>query len=440
MARTPSTRRSFFGVAGGVALLCTIGGRGGRRLRARRAHGGRCGRRARPPPARRRRPGRAADPAGAGRDPARVLDPGRDRALGDHAAAPRRVAQPPALGPQRRSPRTSTALMTPGFAGYVTRSDDPRPDADRRGRRRARRALPQRRPQARPGGHDAPARRQVQPGVRRRLHGRVHARGRVHRARRDLHLPVGVHAGIGRRLAVPRPRAQPHAQHVPRAVRRDHRPPEGREAARPRLHAVRPPAPAAGHPPGGQLPLHQRPRLRGQHADADRARRRGRRDPRVRHGLQLPHVPHPRPPLEGPGGGVHRQPGDGAERDASRPASSRTTRVAGSTTATSSPTRTWGWRAGTWSTPETRGEVMRILLAARRPGGRAARARRRERTDVPRAEGARARSRPSPRARTRPTPSARRRALRLHGRSRRPSTRRAPATRSACATASTARP
>ena len=34
---------------------------------------------------------------------------------------------------------------------------------------------------------------------------------------RDVHLPVGVHARVGRRLAVSRPRAQPHAQHVPRA-------------------------------------------------------------------------------------------------------------------------------------------------------------------------------------------------------------------------------
>ena len=33
-------------------------------------------------------------------------------------------------------------------------------------------------------------------------------------------------------LALPRPRAQPHAQHVPRAVRLDHRAPEGREGAR----------------------------------------------------------------------------------------------------------------------------------------------------------------------------------------------------------------
>ena len=237
-----------------------------------------------------------------------------------------------------------------------------------------------------PGGHDAPARRQVQPGVRRRLHGRVHARGRLHRARRDVHLPVGVHAGLGRRLALSRPRPQPHAQHVPRAVRRDDRAAQGRAAARPRLHAVRPPAPAAGHAAATELPLLQRPRLRGQHADADRARRRGRRDHGVRHGLELPHVPHPRPPLAGPGGDVHRQPGDGARTRASRPASSRTTRVAGSTTATSSRIRTSAWRAGTWSTPE-REESHAHPTARRGPAVGAARARRRERPDVPRAQG-----------------------------------------------------
>ena len=123
---------------------------------------------------------------------------------------------------------------------------------------------------------------------------------------------------------------------------------------------------AAGHRPGAQLPLLQRPRLRGQHADAARARRRGRRDQRVRHGLQLPHVPHPRPPLEGPGGGLHRQPGVRARTSASRPASSRTTRAAGSTTATSSPTRTRAWRAGTWSTlGERRGHCASSLLVCR---------------------------------------------------------------------------
>ena len=34
-----------------------------------------------------------------------------------------------------------------------------------------------------------------------------------------------------------------------------------------------------------------------------------------RHGLELPHVPHPRPPLARSGGGLHRQPGVRAERD-----------------------------------------------------------------------------------------------------------------------------
>ena len=41
--------------------------------------------------------------------------------------------------------------------------------------------------------------------------------------------------GVGRRVAVPRPRPQPHAEHVPRTVRRDHRPrpraPSGRTAS-----------------------------------------------------------------------------------------------------------------------------------------------------------------------------------------------------------------
>ena len=140
--------------------------------------------------------------------------------------------------------------------------------------------------------------------------------------------------------------------------------PRGREVAGPRLHPVRAPAPAAVTRPGAQLPLLQRPRLRRQHADAARARRRGRRDQRVRHGLQLPHVPHPRPPLEGSGGGLHRQPGVRDRTSASRPASSRTTRVAGSTTATSSRIRTRGWRAGTSSTRRRGGRSFAFRCAS----------------------------------------------------------------------------
>ena len=58
---------------------------------------------------------------------------------------------------------------------------------------------------------------------------------------------LGVHAGLGRRLALPRPRAEPHAQHDARAVRRDHRPREGRAEARRRARAVHALVPAAGH-------------------------------------------------------------------------------------------------------------------------------------------------------------------------------------------------
>ena len=66
---------------------------------------------------------------------------------------------------------------------------------------------------------------------------------------RGVHVPVGVHPGRGRRLAVPRPRPQPHAEHVPRPVRldRDHR--EGREAPGRQLHADAAPADAAGDRP-----------------------------------------------------------------------------------------------------------------------------------------------------------------------------------------------
>ncbi len=41
---------------------------------------------------------------------------------------------------------------------------------------------------------------------------------------------------------------------------------------------------------------------------------RGRRGQRLRAGLELPHLPHPRPPLAGRGGGLHRQPGVRGER------------------------------------------------------------------------------------------------------------------------------
>ena len=59
-------------------------------------------------------------------------------------------------------------------------------------------------------------------------------------------------------------------------------------------------AAAAGHRPRAPVPVHQRPRLRRQHADAAGQGRPGRRHPRDGDGLQLPRLPHPRAPLEGP--------------------------------------------------------------------------------------------------------------------------------------------
>ena len=54
---------------------------------------------------------------------------------------------------------------------------------------------------------------------------------------------------------------------------------------------------AADHRPQPRLPVHQRARLRGQHADAEGQGRPGRRHPRLRDGLQLPRLPHARAPL-----------------------------------------------------------------------------------------------------------------------------------------------
>ena len=102
----------------------------------------------------------------------------------------------------------------------------------------------------RPGGDHAPARRQVQPGVRRRLPGRLHPRRRLRRPGRGVHLHVGGDARCGRRLALPRPRPQPHAEHLPRALRRDHRPRARREAARRRGRA----SSSTRFPPPGHRP------------------------------------------------------------------------------------------------------------------------------------------------------------------------------------------
>ena len=172
--------------------------------------------------------------------PARVLDPGRDAALGDHPDAARRVAQPPVPQPQ-----------------HLPRVHVPRDDAGLRGATQRRRTSPARRCTREVGDvlvvHFRNADRKLRQAVTMHPHGVKYNpeydgayMGEFTRAGgfiapgRDVHLPVGVHAGLRRRLAVPRPRAQPHAEHVPRPVRRDHRAPEGRQAAGPHLHASSP--------------------------------------------------------------------------------------------------------------------------------------------------------------------------------------------------------
>ena len=162
MAPHPTTRRSFFGLAGGAALFCTIGGRtidvsAPRGLKKADAAAASVS-----------RPRAAAALAVPQIQPA----PGGVRREYWIQAETVRWAITPTGRDDWHGRRLSgrnvyTAyvyrLMTPGSRATPRRSDDPRADADRRGRRRARRALPQRRPQARPGRDDAPARRQVHP-------------------------------------------------------------------------------------------------------------------------------------------------------------------------------------------------------------------------------------------------------------------------------------
>ena len=186
--------------------------------------------------------------------------------------------------------------------------------------------------------------------------GRVHARRRLRRARARSSPTVGVHAGLGRRVAVPRPRAQPHAQHVPRAVRRDRSSaPKGAKWPDVEhmlfLHQLL----AAGDRPGSATSSASTGAAHAGNTPTMRAR--VGQDVAI-HAIGMDsnfHTFH----IHGhrwrdPRGGVRRQPRASAPTRPSPRASSRTTRAAGSTTATSSPTRTRAWPAGTWSTRKPR--------------------------------------------------------------------------------------
>ena len=265
-------RRDFLSsTAAAVPLLCTVGGKTFDVSTAREvdeADARRPKTPARHKPRRRRsrssrRPSR--------RPAARCASTGsrRARSVGHRAEEGGRVDEEPHHRPHE-VPRVRLPADERRLRRAARPPADARPHARGRGRRPARRALPQRRHAPEPGGHDAPARRQVQPRVRRLLPGRLHARRRLHRARRGVHLPLGVHARLGRRLALPRPRAEPHAEHDARPVRRRDRAPEGRRAARRRAGPDDALVRAPGHAPAAPLPGRQRPQRRGQHADRRR--------------------------------------------------------------------------------------------------------------------------------------------------------------------------
>ncbi len=178
---------------------------------------------------------------------ARVLDPGDDGALGHdpEPSAPRPVARARAPGPVRVQ-GFMYQEMTTGFAAPKGPAAMPGPIARVRGRRRAEGARAQRAPgEDEPGRHDAPARRPLHARLRRRLRRRLHARRRLHRPGRGVHVHVGGPARLGRRLALPRPRSEPHAERVSRPVRRTDRPRAGREAPGRRVRPLHAPDRAA---------------------------------------------------------------------------------------------------------------------------------------------------------------------------------------------------
>ena len=233
-----------------------------------------------------------------------------------------------------RLPRLHRRLQVAAGAG------DGAGAADRsRSRRHRRRPLPQ---QAEGAGDDAPARDLLRERDGRRLQGQVDRPRRLRPDQPHLHLRLGGAGRDRRQLALPRPRADGPAADLQGAVRaaggpRPRRgPPRGRVL--PRLPHLGP----LDHRPQGHLLLRQRQRLRRQHADP--AGEVGQRVAFHVYGVDnFFHTFH----LHGhrwrePDGRVvdnqHLRPG--ATPSGSN--SPRTTRAAGSTTATSSSTCTRG--------------------------------------------------------------------------------------------------
>ena len=218
----------------------------------------------------------------------------------------------------------------------------------------------------RPGAHDAPARRALQPRVRRRVPRRLHPRRRLRRARaRSSPTP-----GSARPTSVG---VWPYHDHGPNHTLNTFRGlfgaiivrEKGEKAPDVEQSLVPPRAAAAGHRPAppfqcinGRAYAGNTPTITAKVGQDVAMHVFGMRQ-------RLPRLPRPRPPLEGRRRGASwTRPIGRARTRRSPPASSRTTPAAGCTTATSSPTRTAGWRAGTWSSPSRTGEQPHVPSAA----------------------------------------------------------------------------
>ena len=244
-----TTRRSFFGLSAGAAFLCTIGGKEVRLD---------------DPDAARKADALAAQvqrpPGAAPQDdltfPTPEPQPGgrrreywiQARTRGWDVAPTGRDDWHGRAIPGKRTFRALVyQLMQPGFAGPAGPPLMPGPTLHAEVgdtlvvhfRNAATTPLP--------GAHDPPARRPLHARLRRRLPRRPHARRRLRRPRRGVHLHLGGDARLGRRVALPRPRPEPHAQHVPRRVRRDRDPRARRQGPRRRAGAVPALAAPAGH-------------------------------------------------------------------------------------------------------------------------------------------------------------------------------------------------
>ena len=168
----------------------------------------------------------------------------RARELGHRADRPRRLARPQDQRQAQDLPALVYQPMTPGFAGARGPADHARPDAPRRGRRRARRALPQRRRASCARRSRCTRTASVHARLRRRLPRRAHAHRRLRRARRGVHLHLGVRrrtrsASGPTTTTGPTTRSTRSAGCSARSIIRE----QGRQGARRRARAV--PAPAA---------------------------------------------------------------------------------------------------------------------------------------------------------------------------------------------------